>query len=321
MRIGHGRTSPSRRALAALGLATALAVACGSSSPTTAPTGSPSAGATERPSGGVVVGAPGDGPSYTEAPAPAIQVDFEVNGDENNGWWWLRDEAGAQQASWGFFDVPAGNPIELDLDLLATDTTTGASGLDARFWLSYGAITEADGTATYAPGVEPVLVTLPNTAPAEDPVGYTTSGTYTIAARDIAADADGIWVRIARLGPDGSVLPENLAVAEASVRVASVGGPDATLPPSGSGQSADVDFEVNGDEISGWWWLRDARRDAPGLLGLLRQPGGRPAPSRPGHARDRHVRRRPRRGCPVLAHLSHHRRGWRRLGAERAACS
>ena len=93
MRIGCGRTFPSRRALAALGLAAALAAACGSSNPTAAPTSSPGAGATDRPSGPVIVGAPGESPSSTEAPAPAIHVDFEVNGDENNGWWWLRDDA------------------------------------------------------------------------------------------------------------------------------------------------------------------------------------------------------------------------------------
>ena len=255
MRVRYGRIHSSWRAFSALSLAAVLAASCGSSSdPTAAPTGGPAASPGQPSSAPVIVGAPDETPSYPAAPVPPLRVDFEANGDENNGWWWLRDAAGAQRASWGFSGVPASGEITLDLELLATDAVTGAAGVDARFWLSYGAIVQ-DGAAE-APKGEPVLVTLPNTSPPDDPVGYTASGTYTIARADLPAGARGVWVRIARVGPDGAVLPEHLAVAESSVRISSIGGPEATPPPPGL--AADVDFEVNGDEINGWWWLRDA---------------------------------------------------------------
>ena len=253
LRAPCGRARFSPRVLAALGLVAVLTLGCGSSGPTNAPTGSPGATPGESP-GGPLLGAPGEDPSYTAAPITPLRVDFEVNGDENNGWWWLRDGAGMQKASWGFFGVQAASEVELDLTLLATDTVAGKPGVDARFWLSYGAIVE--GSVASAPSGEATLVTLKNESQPGDPPGYTSSGTYTIDRADLPTGALGVWVRIARAGPDGAVLPEHLAVQESSVRIAAIGGPDQTPPPPGP--RVDVDFGVNGDEINGWWWLRDA---------------------------------------------------------------
>jgi len=249
----NGRARFSFRVLAAIGLVGVLAAGCATPGTTKAPTGSPAATPGESP-GRSIVGAPGEDPSYTAAPITPLRVDFEVNGDENNGWWWLRDGAGTQMASWGFFGVPAASEVELDLTLLATDTVAGKPGVDARFWLSYGAIVE--GNVANAPDSDAVLVTLSNAPSDEGSLDYTASGTYTISSADLPNGSLGVWVRIARAGPDGTVLPEHLAVTESSVRIADLGGPNSTPPPVGT--PPNIDFEVVGDEISGWWWLRDA---------------------------------------------------------------
>ena len=255
MRARYGRTISSRRVVAVLGLVAALVAGCGSSGPTPSADLSSAAPTPATPSSSpTIVGAPGQSPTIA-AIAPPSRVDFEANGDEINGWWWLRDAAGAQQASWGFSGIPANGPLELNLDLLATDAVTGAAGVDARFWLSYGAIVK-DGVVS-APSGEPSLVVIPNTSPPGDPVGYTTTGTYTIARADVPAGAIGMWVRISRVGPGGAVLPAHLAVREASIRVAGVAGPAETPAPTVA-SPASADFTVNGDQINGWWWLRDA---------------------------------------------------------------
>ncbi len=256
MRGRYARTFSSRRAFAALGLAAALAAGCGSPGPTQVPTPTPGAtvaGPSASPvAGTVVIGGPGDSP-VPAAPITPLRVDFEVNGDENNGWWWLRDAAGTQKASWGLFGVPAGSEVTLDLNVLATDAAGGRAGTDARFWLSYGAIVESNVAS--APGGDPVLVTLPNTPASDGSLDYTASGKYTIPSAELPGGTRGVWVRIARAGPDGKVLPEQLAVTESSVQIADVGGPKPTPKPPGA--PTVVDFAVKGDEISGWWWLRD----------------------------------------------------------------
>jgi hypothetical protein len=252
-RAGSGWGLSSLRVLVALGSVGVLAAGCATPDATRAPTGSPAATPGESPAGHIV-GAPGEDPSYTAAPITPLRVDFEVNGDENNGWWWLRDGAGLQKASWGFFGVPAASEVELDLTLLATDTVAGKPGVDARFWLTYGAIVE--GNVANTPDNDAVLVTLSNAPSDEGSLDYTASGTYTISSADLPTGSLGVWVRIARAGPDGTVLPEHLAVTESSVRIADLGGPNSTPPPVGT--PPNIDFEVVGDEISGWWWLRDA---------------------------------------------------------------
>ena len=249
------------RTLLALGASAILVVACGSpiSSPgasrnpvnsSPGPSGQPVvAGPSGQP---VAVGAPGSGSSEAAAPA----VEFQSSGDQVNGWWWLRDAGGAQEASWGFPAIPAAGPINLSLDFLATDAVSGSAHVPARFWLSYGPMVK--GVIAAASQKQPVLVNLPNTSGPDDPVGYSTTGSYAIARSDIPTQADGVWVRISRVGPDGTVLPAQIAAQAASVRLAgSAGAPESTPGPALAAPAA-TDFTVNGDEISGWWWLRDS---------------------------------------------------------------
>ena len=234
----HARNPSPLRGPAAIGLVAVLLVGCTSAGPTNAPAGSQGV-AVAPPStapNGSVVGAPEQRiPPTVSVPYPA-RASFDVIGDEINGWWWLRDPRGAQKASWAFFGKPAAGQITLQLELLATDRVNGGPGVDARFWLSYGPIVE---TASSPLGT-PHLVVLPNTSPEGDPVGYTATGTYPIHSSDIPAGALGVWVRIGRLGPDGQVVPEHIAVREASVTITGLEGPAGTPAPSGEPPAATV---------------------------------------------------------------------------------
>ncbi len=267
MRAPVGRSVSLLREVATVAMVVALAAGCGSPGPTTTPnasagsspggpaaTAGPSGAAAPRPSALRTIaptGAPGGsgGPTATPSVDPA-RVTYNVDGDEISGWSWLRDAAGAQKASWEFFGKPQAGPITLDFELLATDRAGGGPGVDARLWLSYGSMVSSNAAPPLA---TPHLLTLPNTSPPGDPVGYTATGSYTIHRSDVPAGSIGVWVRIGRLGPDGAVLAEHIAVREASVRISGLDGPSpgASVPPAG------VAFDVDGDEINGWWWLRD----------------------------------------------------------------
>jgi hypothetical protein len=189
-------------------------------------------------------------------------VDFEAGGTEINGWWWLRDSGGAQQASWGFPALPAGGPIELAFTMLADPTSAVDS---ASFWLSYGAI---DQTGIKSDSPASTLVVLKD----DSSSGGTglVAGAYTIARSDIPTGATGLWVRVARHGPDGSVLPGTLAVQASSVRFAGTPAPlVAVTPPN-------PDFSVDGDQISDWWWLRDSAGTQRASWSFLGRPTGDP---------------------------------------------
>lgn len=177
-------------------------------------------------------------------------VDFEAGGTEVNGWWWLRDGGGSQQASWGFPALPASGPIDLEFTMLA-DTAGEAGG--ARFWLSYGAL---DQTGTNPGNPAPTLVVLKNASSGESSTNLVT-GAYTIARSGLPAGATGLWVRVARSGPDGSTLPGSLAVQASSLRLAGAPGPGGAPVPTAAAAPPNPAFSADGDQIGGWWWLRD----------------------------------------------------------------
>ena len=277
---GAGRNSrvrfgASRRAAAALGLAAILAAGCSPTTPSGSPAPGRSDGSSRQPSAlpsasPLVVGDLGGEPGSSAEPEPGHQVDFETNGDESNGWWWLRDASGQQQASWGLAGLSRAGQVTLDFRLLASNAENSGGGADGRFWLRYGPIVEAG--APDVSGATAVLITLPNTSPDDDPLGYAISGSYTLPA-DTTPGSRGTWVRLSRVGPDGTVLPGHLAVTAASLSVAGAGDP-ASVPPPPPGSATDVDFSVTGDEISGWWWLRDGAGEQRASWGFMGVPSG-----------------------------------------------
>ena len=252
------------RSLSALAAVAILVASCGSPPPSARPNSSSSS---------LVIGGPASSPVAGVAAAPLPRSSFVADGDQINGWWWLRDAGGDQKATWTFSGAPAADQITLQLTVLATDTSGGKSGLAASFWLSFGGIMP-EGTALTTTA-ESRLVTLPNTSPAGDPVGYTTSGTLTIDRAQLPAEAIGLWVKIGRTGSDGQVIPIQIAVQESSVQIKGL----AEAPASGSIAAAPssapaphTSFDVNGDEISGWWWLRDTAGNQQAVWGFFGVP-------------------------------------------------
>jgi hypothetical protein len=151
-------------------------------------------------------------------PASAVEpnVTFLSNGDEIQGWQWLRDADGNQYATWSLWGTPSGETVTVTFDLLATDAIDGGPGVDARAWVMVGPIESgAPGQAITGPS----LLTFPNVSAADDPVGYQTHGTVTIAPEDLTPGMEGLWVLVERRGPTGEVLSEHIAVNREAIGV------------------------------------------------------------------------------------------------------
>lgn len=118
---------------------------------------------------------------------------FQSNGDPIAGWYWLRDPSLQQYAEWTFRNIPPGHTLRLEITALATDRMNGAEGFDARFLILYG----FPGSGNRGGVLQAEVVSLPNTSPPDDPVGYTCRGTITID-RSFMAGADDIFIRVER---------------------------------------------------------------------------------------------------------------------------
>lgn len=155
-------------------------------------------------------------PTPLASPATTAATLFLATGDPIEDWWWLRDDAGSQYATWTLPGTPAGTPVTITFGLLATDAANGGPGVDATAWVMVGAI--EDG----APGpaiIGPALMTFPNVSLADDPVGYQTLGTVTIRADEVSPYAEGLWVLVERHSPAGVVVPTHLAVNREAITV------------------------------------------------------------------------------------------------------
>ena len=173
---------------------------------------------------------------------------FTSTGDEINGWWWLRDAQHSAQAEWVFLSLPPAGDIVLNMEVLATDRPSGGGGFDASFYLSYG--------FAPAPGLDGLFfgrlpVTLPNAHDPNDPTGYTCRGQVTIP-REALLGHQTLWIMVKRADDLGEYAPIDMHVAFNAGSI--------TLAGSGEAERTLVDaeaFNSTGDEINGWWWLRD----------------------------------------------------------------
>jgi hypothetical protein len=155
-------------------------------------------------------------PSAPPGPTPITAGLYLATGDSIEGWSWLRDDAGCAYATWSFFGAPFGGPVVVQLGLLATDATNGGPGVDGQAWVTIGPLVDgAPGPASFGP----VPLTLPNVSSADDPVGYQTAASVTIAADELGPDATGIWVLVERRGPTGEAIPVHLATTREAVTV------------------------------------------------------------------------------------------------------
>ena len=152
--------------------------------------------------------------------------------------------SGSQSAHWVFDELPTSGSVTILFELLATDQVSGGPGVDARFWLEFGPL--VDGVELAA-STAPLLMALPNVSPMDDPLRYLDArlvwlpprGPGSLRARRWSAatpaasgaphrgrspGVDGLWVTIGRLGPDGSVISEHIAVRKSSVQLQAAAG-------------------------------------------------------------------------------------------------
>jgi hypothetical protein len=120
---------------------------------------------------------------------------FYSNGNLIQGWYWLRDSALKQYAEWTFENIPSGNTdLTLDITALATNQADGGRGFPAKFKLIYG----FPGSGPMGGVFQTMEVTLPNTSPRSDPVGYTCRGLIMLP-RSFIAGASTFFFRIERI--------------------------------------------------------------------------------------------------------------------------
>jgi len=120
---------------------------------------------------------------------------FYSNGNLIQGWYWLRDSALKQYAEWTFENVPIGTEnLLLNITALATNQADGGRGFPAKFKLIYG----FPGSGSMGGVFQTMEVTLPNTSPRSDPVGYTCQGLIMIP-RSFIAGASTFFFRVERI--------------------------------------------------------------------------------------------------------------------------
>lgn len=196
---------------------------------------------------------PNCSPALAQAPEVIVASEFNSTGDLIQGWYWLRDEAHQQTADWIFNALPAGTgDIELRFEVLATNQVSGPGGIDAEFFLSYG-IPPSGQMGGLMFGRVPV--TLRNQPVTGDTTGYYCLGTV-ILPRAALQNAQVLWLHVNRADELNQFPPSPVHVAfRLESIVLSAVGPGGE--PALSGAS---DFQTNGDEIQGWYWLRDEAR-------------------------------------------------------------
>ena len=120
---------------------------------------------------------------------------FNSNGQQIEGWYWLRDPVLNHYAEWTFKDVPAGDDeLILDLTALATDQASGGKGHSATFRLIYGFPGSKDMGGVF----KAEEITLPNISSNNDPVGYTCRALVSIP-RAFMSGASTFFFRVERI--------------------------------------------------------------------------------------------------------------------------
>ncbi|PKP61219.1 hypothetical protein CVT91_03680 [Candidatus Atribacteria bacterium HGW-Atribacteria-1] len=130
---------------------------------------------------------------------------FRSNGSLIQGWYWLRDSALQHYAEWTFENIPPGNiDLTLDITALATNQVSGGRGFSAKFRLIYG----FPGSGTMGGVFQTAEITLLNTSPPSDPVGYTCHALVTIP-RSFIAGATTFFFRVERISPNDNHIAFN----------------------------------------------------------------------------------------------------------------
>jgi hypothetical protein len=192
-------------------------------------------------------------PPPTSAPAEKIQLTtallppgascrFQSDGNPISGWYWLRDQTYSSYGEWHCTGLPQGADTAITLLALVTNQGSGGSGYStpAKLTITNPSTEEAEGVQIY----------LQNPLPEQNPAnsggqGYLSSAYLVLPANYIGSDGS-LQIRIERLSPN----PYHIAVNSDSLRAIPPRKPDAA--------------EIQGDWISGWYWLRDAENKSLG---------------------------------------------------------
>jgi hypothetical protein len=227
-----------------------------SSIPQTAVTNVPETAATTVPDTSTTM-VPGTTTSPTTT-TPQSPPEFHSDGVLEQDWYWLRDSARATTAEWTLLQLPP-EPADINLDMavLATDTL-GTRGLAATFTLSYGTAAGGGGFTEFAN----LPVSLPNTSPAQDPLGFTSTGVVTLDRTTIPSGTATLVIRTGRPGgPTGGAGAAAPPPAETYVAFRAESLRLGVTPLAVAAFNPDIyqggEFSSDGDFVNGWWWLRD----------------------------------------------------------------
>jgi hypothetical protein len=161
---------------------------------------------------------------------------FVVQGDEIEGWTWLRDADYQGFGEWRCRGLPAGESLPVTLLALVTDRANGGQGFSSAIKVKYTNPTSGESQA--------VQIFLQNPLSSEvnessQGMGYQTTGYLVVPAKFIGADG-ALSLRVERFSPQ----IYHVGVNAHSLRI---------VHPQHA-----AEFKANGSLVGGWQWLRDA---------------------------------------------------------------
>ena len=144
---------------------------------------------------------PSPSPVARRRPRPAPRHLFVATGDPVDGWWWLRDAAGRQYATWSFAGRAGGRAGHGHVRAARHGRGERRPGVDATAWVTVGRH-RGRRAGPRDPGAQPA--DLPGrVAGGRCPSAYQTLGTMTIAPDELSPTMEGLWVLVERRAPTG----------------------------------------------------------------------------------------------------------------------
>jgi hypothetical protein len=134
---------------------------------------------------------------------------FNSNGPLFEGWQWLMDTEHGQTAEWRFDRIPMEQDITVRLEVQARSNIRLAAGVNAEFFLSYGAAAPEQKEALFFGRVK---VTLPNVTTPDNPGGILCRGTIVIPRKELQG-SQTLVLKASRSDVLGQYPPVDLLIA------------------------------------------------------------------------------------------------------------
>jgi len=175
--------------------------------------------------------------------APQGPCHFGASGNSISGWYWLRDNAFATAGQWDCHGLPADRDLTVNLSTLVTNKANGGSGYSSPVKITY-----TNPTSHLSQTIQVYLQNqLAEQSPANSQgAGYLTTGYFVIPKAYVDVNG-GLFVQLERFKPN---------TFHVAVNVQSL---NFDRP-----RFADSFNQSKGVSIAGWYWLRDAARQAYG---------------------------------------------------------